>query len=201
MKKIFLFLILLVTLFANVIAKKIEGTIIFENGTKRTVILKIPFRLLSGRADYQRLQNRVKFFDNGEKMVLKPGEASEFSFSYRNEIVRMVSVPNSGLEGLFAKNNAIFLKLEMDGALRLYRFYATRTAAGGGYGATYSYQTEDYYLQKKGEALKRPKGLLFRKDMEEYFSDCPSVADKIKDKDFKRRDLEAIVMYYNKNCN
>ncbi len=198
MKQIFFFLILVLTVHANAVAKKIEGTIIFENGTERVVTFKIPFRFLSGRANYQSLQHRVKFFDNGKKMVLKPGEISEFRFNYRNETVRMVSISHTGLEGLFARNKAIFLKLEIDGALRLFRYYATRVS--GGYGSTYSYQTEEYYLQKDGGKLKQPKGLSFRKDMVEYLSDCPSLADRIKDKAFKRRDLEVIVIYYNKNC-
>lgn len=199
MNKILFFFIAFVIIHPGAIAKKIEGTIVFENGTERTVTFKIPFRLLSSHADYERLQHRVKFFDKGEKLVLRPGEASEFRFQYQNETVRMVSISGSGLEGLFARNNAIFLKLEIDGALRLYRFFATRSS--GGYNSTYTYQTAEYYLQKGKGPLKRPKGISFRKDMVEYLSDCPTVADKINDKDFKRRDLEVIVMFYNKNCN
>ncbi len=199
MKKTFFFLVLLVAVHANAVAKKIEGTIIFENGVERTVTFKIPFRLLSGHADYERLQHRVRFFDKGKELVLKPGEASEFRFSYQNETVRMVSIRHSGLEGLFSGDNAIFLKLEMDGHLRLYRLYETRVS--GGYDSSHPHQTEEYYLQKKGGALKRLKAFSFRKDMADYLSDCPSVADKIKDKDFKRRDLEVIVIAYNKDCN
>ena len=198
MNKIFFFLIFFVSVHASAIAKKIEGVIIFENGTERTVTFKIPFRLLASHADYEKLQHRVKFFDKGEKLVLRPGEASEFRFTHQNETIRMVSISGSGLEGIFARNNAIFLKLEIDGPLRLFRFFATRT--GGGYNATYTYQSAEYYLQKGNGPLKRPKGISFRKDMMDYLSDCPTVADKIHDKDFKRRDLEVIVMFYNKNC-
>jgi len=61
-------------------------------------------------------------------------------------------------------------------------------------------KTENFYLQKDGEKLKRPRTLNFRKDMTEYLSDCPSLVEKIRDKDFKRKDLEFIVLFYNKQC-
>jgi hypothetical protein len=64
----------------------------------------------------------------------------------------------------------------------------------------YTYSVERYIMQKGSGELKRPKNLSFKKDMAEYFRDCPALVDKIQDKDFKKYDMEAIVSFYNKNC-
>ncbi len=48
--------------------------------------------------------------------------------------------------------------------------------------------------------LKRPKALAFKKDMVEYFSSCPALAEKIENKSFRKNDLEAIVTNYNSAC-
>jgi hypothetical protein len=55
-------------------------------------------------------------------------------------------------------------------------------------------------LQKGNGELKRPKGLTFKKDMINYFSDCPKLVEKIESKDFRKDDLESIVRFYNSNC-
>ncbi|WP_336129350.1 hypothetical protein [Mesoflavibacter sp. CH_XMU1422-2] len=41
----------------------------------------------------------------------------------------------------------------------------------------------------------------FKKRASKYFKDCPILQNKIKNKDFKKEDLEAIVNYYNSSCN
>ncbi|SDS77614.1 hypothetical protein SAMN04489797_2393 [Winogradskyella sediminis] len=41
----------------------------------------------------------------------------------------------------------------------------------------------------------------FRKRAMEYFSDCPALQTKIETKEFKKVDLQAIVRFYNANCN
>ena len=56
------------------------------------------------------------------------------------------------------------------------------------------------YLQRENGALIAPNTLGFRKQMEEYFKDCQKLADLIANKDFKRRDIEEIVEFYNRQC-
>lgn len=41
----------------------------------------------------------------------------------------------------------------------------------------------------------------FKKTASNYFKDCPSLVDKLKNKIFKKRDIEEVVTYYNTNCN
>ncbi len=40
----------------------------------------------------------------------------------------------------------------------------------------------------------------FKKTALDFFKDCPALIEKIKNKEFKKRDIEAIVDYYNKDC-
>ena len=135
----------------------------------------IPFNFLSREPNYEKLQYKVKYFDPaGKKVVLKADNAKEIQFQFAGENVRMLSRYNSiGIGNIFSMSTHIFLKLEMDGKLK---------------------------LQKENGELKRPKGMSFRKDMTEYFSDCPALVEKIEDKDFRKSDLEMMVNFYNSNC-
>ena len=205
MRNIVFISILVVGLLSVAEAKKIEGRIIRRTGTE-SVVFNVPFRLFSSRPDFERMQYRIRYYDkSGKKMTLKPGEAEEFEFNLPTEQVRMLSISSDlGLEAAFSRSTFVFLRLEIDGPLRLFKYYQTRSSGGsyygGGMSAGSSYTTENFYLQKAGEKLKRPRTLNFRKDMAEYLGDCPSLVDKIRDKDFKRKDLEFIVLFYNKQC-
>ena len=187
-------------------ARKIEGTIIFEKDTI-DVTFKIPIKFFEQEPNYEKLQYKVKYYDSkGNKVVLKPDQAKEIRFNDGFEDVRMLSRVNSlDLGNIFSLSTHIFLKLEIDGKLKMFSYYYTQHSAGMYNGTTgtmtggYSYSVEKYILQKKGQELKRPKGLFFRKDMAEYFSDCPELSKKIKEKDF-HKDVGRIVQYYNSHC-
>ena len=188
-------------------AKKIKGVILFAEDTVQ-VTMKIPVKFLSGEINYQKLQTKVKYFDSlGTKRVLRPDDAREIRFSYDYEDVRMLSrVKNDGMGNIFSADSCIFLKLEVDGPLKLFSYYYSQSNPGMYNASTgmmtggYSYTVEKYILQKGNGDLKRPRGLTFRKDMMEYFADCPVLAGKIEAKEFKRRDLTSIVRYYNLHC-
>ena len=188
-------------------AKKIDGTIILENDTL-IVTLKIPYKFLAQEPNYEKLQYKIKYFDTeGNKVILKPHEAKEIRFNDGFDDIRMLSRPNNlDLGSLFSISSHIFLKLEIDGNLKLFKYHYTQSSGGmyngatGTYTAGYSYNVEKYILQKGDEELKRTRSLVFRKDLMDYFSDCPELAKKIEEKEFRKRDLELIVQYYNSHC-
>ena len=206
MRKLILLFIGLIICF-NLNAKKIEGKIIFKNDTL-DVTLKIPFKFITQEPNYQKLQAKVKYYDSdGNKVVLKPDDAKEIQFNYGNGNVRMLSRNNSlYLGNIFFPSTNIFLKIEIDGKLKLFNYYYTQSSGGMYNGATgtmtggYSYSVESYILQKGESELKRTKGLMFRKDMVEYFEDCPELAKKIQEKEFRKDDMQAIVKFYNNKC-
>lgn len=78
------------------------------------------------------------------------------------------------------------MQLEKDGYLSLLSFRPDGNYAFG----------SKYLLKKSGEGIEVPT-LLFKKLMADFLSDCDEVESKIKDKTYKRSDLEAIVTNYN----
>lgn len=188
-------------------AKKIEGQIFNKNDTVN-VTMNIPIKFFTQEPNYEKLQYKIKYFDStGVKKVLRPEDAVEIRFTYEYEKIRMLSRQNTlGLGNIFSMSSNIFLRIEIDGDLKLFNYYYTQSspemynASTGITTGGYSYSVEKYILQKGDGELKRPKGLAFKKDMIEYFSDCPELVDKIESKDFRKNDLESIVRFYNSNC-
>lgn len=200
MKYIFLITSLIVLIGTQAHAKKVKGWI-YRNNEKIEVTFKIPFGIASGPV-YERIQNRIVYFDqNGKRNVLKPEDAKEFRFDYEGEEIRMVSVNGDLEDGApMTWGSRIFLKLEIDGMVKLYRHDYTQTNYSSTMAMSTSYNVERYLLQKGNEKLKRPRTLTFRKDMLQYFSECPELCDKIESKEFKKRELESIVEFYNAQC-
>jgi hypothetical protein len=188
-------------------AKKIQGKIVFANETKE-VTFNIPVKFLTQEPNFEKLQYKVRYYDaSGKKVTLRPTNAQEIQFTYKFKNIRMLSINNTlGLGSIFTNNTKIFLHLEMDGHLKLFRFYYTQNNGGmynsatGGMTGGYSYTVENYILQKGNGELKRPRNLTFKKDMGEYFRECPKLVEMIESKDFKKGDLESIVRYYNSYC-
>ncbi len=121
--------------------------------------------------------------------------------------VRMISCANTlGGEGMFSTSTKIFLKLEIDGPLRLYRYYFKQSSPGfyggpgGGYAPGATYTSNNLVFQKGNGPLKQPRTFGWKKDMLEYFSDCPALRERIESKDLRRKEIEAIVLFYNQHC-
>ncbi|NOZ46096.1 MAG: hypothetical protein GXO79_04860 [Chlorobi bacterium] len=207
MRKLFIVVVLGLICSAKVEAKKIKGKILFQDDTIE-VIFNIPIKFFSQEPNYERLQYKVKYYNqSGKKVVIRPDDAEEIRFKYQSKEIRMLSLYNTlGLGNIFSISSNIFLKLEIDGNLKLFNYYYTQQAPGMYSASTgmvtggYSYSVEKYILQKGNGKLKRTKGLTFKNDMISYFSDCPELVTKIENKEFRKKDIQSIVMYYNSNC-
>ena len=77
----------------------------------------------------------------------------------------------------------------------------------GGWTTTgYSYNINNLYVQREGEVQVTHLGSThffsknFKKAALEYFKDCPSLTEKIENKEYKKRDIRVIVNFYNENC-
>ncbi len=82
-------------------------------------------------------------------------------------------------------------------------------SSGGGapmMSSGYSYSISNYYVRKTNEIEATHLGstLLFSKNFKkaasEYFSDCPTLVNKIQNKEFKKRHIEKVVTFYNTKC-
>lgn len=185
--------------------EKTPGTIIYPDKDKEEVIFELPL-LLFGDLNYIKLQEKVKYTDSfGAKKLLRPEQVKEIVFTYKGERIRMISIPKSGdlmLGSIFSASTSIFLKLEEEGSLSLFKYEYKQSSPGsmspgGGMTGGYSYNVDKHLLLKTGGTMKWPRDLSFRKDMIEYFSDCPELSAKIDKKEFKKDHLIEIVRFYN----
>jgi len=207
MKKFLLSVFALTLLLTNLHARRVPGKIISQ-GKVVNVTIKIPsFTFFMSSSSYEQLQYKVKYFDEaGNKHILRPDYADEIQFEDGGQLVRMLSRPNTlNLGNIFNMSKNIFLKLEVDGELKLFSYFYTSRSPGMYTGAGmmmggYTYTVERFILQKGNGNLKRPRTLTFRKDMADYFSDCPDLVNKIENKYFKQNDLNSMVAYYNAYC-
>jgi hypothetical protein len=199
-------IIALTVISLQVYGRKIPGVII-ANGESKEVMFDIKVPLLAGEPNFERTQYRVRYFDeSGKKQTLRPDDADEIRFDFEGVEIRMISVPNTiGAGSMFLSTRKIFLKLEIDGVLRLYRYYYKQNTggyfgAGGGYYPGATYTADNLIFQKGNGPLKQPRSLGWKRDILEYFSDCPALRDRIESKDLRRKEIEAIVIYYNQQC-
>jgi hypothetical protein len=199
-------IILLIVISLHAYGRKIKGVII-SNGRTLDVMFDIKVPFLAGEPNFERTQYRVRYYDQtGKKQTLRPDDADEIRFDFDGMQIRMISVPNTiGAGSLFANATKIFLKLEIDGPLRLYRYYYKQSTGGsfgtgGGYYPGATYTADNLIFQKGNGPLKQPRSIGWKKDMLEYFSDCPDLRERIESKDLRRKEIEAIVLYYNRQC-
>ena len=84
--------------------------------------------------------------------------------------------------------------------------YRTSNTVNNGMGIG-DFATETFiYLRKPGEAMAIPiitNDFIFRsfrKRASEYFADCPELADKIRKRELRKREIKEIIEFYNNHC-
>ncbi|MEQ8425048.1 MAG: hypothetical protein RIA63_10085 [Cyclobacteriaceae bacterium] len=184
----------------------VSGQIILPNKTL-DVTMMIPVVTASCEPNFQKLQHKIKYYNSsGKKIALQPDEIEEIKFSYNGKDIRMQSRPNSVESGNFlSSGRRILLKLEVDGKLKMFNYYYTQSSPGVYNPASrvrtgvFNQTTTQGILEKDG-VLKQPNKKNFKKDMSNYFSDCPLLAQKIAGNELSEENLIEIVELYNTNC-
>ena len=105
------------------------------------------------------------------------------------------------------------MELVTSGKVTLFTFLSeaytpNMTTAEGNFGhfGGYSRDITYYYLLREGEDQVTHLGSTdifsknFKKAGSDYFADCPELVEKIQNKEYKKKHLEKVVRYYNKNC-
>jgi len=207
MKKVCVLFAFAMLLSVNLDAKKIMGKIILSNDTIVAPLI-IPYRFFSFEPSFVKLQSKVVYIDEyGKRITVHPEDAREFQFTYQSVTVRMVSRFNSiGLGSPFSSSYNIFLEQLIDGDVKLFNYYYTVDTGGtynpatGGSTAGIPMVEEEYIIQKGDGGLMKPRRLSFRKDMTEFFSDCPELSERIENKEYRFNDLVSIIRFYNSEC-
>ena len=181
------------------IGQKTKGTLVFKNGNTKEGLVK-----LSG-------SHEVKFRANKkEKAVKFDFESLEYAQIYygkESHIYKNVLV--SG------KDSPVVLEEIVKGSVSLYNLFSQGYSVGfapmGAGGAPMPtggnfYSINNLYVLKEGEtnATHLGSNQLFTKNFKaaasEFFKDCPVLVDKIQNKEFKKKEIKAIVEFYNSNC-
>jgi hypothetical protein len=201
-RKAFAWIVVAVCISTGVYAKKIQGYYIpYQTRKKVEVTFLIPVGFLSSRPSYESLQKEIEYIDGAQKYTLTPEEVLEVSFIFKGEDVVLRSVHNDLQDGY---SEMSFLKVLVDGPVTLFNFYeshytpgsmnpSTGMMTGGG-----QQTVVRLVLQRDGEALFKVRRLYFRKDLLEFFNDCPELVDIINSSSVA--DLEMIVKESNKKC-
>src|SRR5690606_16009530 len=131
------------------------------------------------------LRGEIKIFNWGpdkKVQVLKDKKKNQFpifqikTFSYENEIYQ----PVKGPEGY------TFMKLIKAGYLSLYAYQLQNQVSYDG-----------LYLTKKDGTGAEVPNLGFKKTMKRFLTECPSVAYKLENDEFSRKDLHVLVDEFN----
>jgi hypothetical protein len=203
MKPILIILVTILTAF-SAHAKKLPGKIITDQGVSEVVFF-VPRGSIPFEPDYHSMQYRIRYIDaKGHKKVLRPGQSREISFMYNDEEVRMLARKNTWEPGPKIRfNRNLFLKLEVDGNVKLFRNYYTESIHGPGNTSLIGQDEYTHYrhlVQRGDDDLRLMDALNFRNVMTTYFEDCPELAGRIDNRQLRRRDAVEIVQFYNRNC-
>lgn len=201
MKKNILLLGILLLVLTNAISQNYAATVQYRNGTKAEGYAKLISK--------DRVKFRKSLSYKGTKYDFEEFEYVEIRYS--QEKIKYVQLPVQGSDRKEIVQELII------GPVSLYSTtnsgYAPTagnfgTAAGMTAGLGVNYSIENYYLktQKSDSLIHLGSNQLFsgkfHKKGAEFFADCKELAVriKIKEKGFRKRNIEEIVKYYNSNC-
>jgi hypothetical protein len=176
-------------------AAKIPATIITASGET----MQVTVDLANGESKYRSLQENIEYYDaGGSKHSLKAEEVKEITVGTGADAVTLVSIPYkyTGLENANAPDKGNILAQQIvDGKVSVYKFWYTEP------GVQFAPSvTEKYLLRKEGDEFYEPAYFSFRKDMEGYLCDCPTLIDKLENGQFKRKQLPLLIAEYNETC-
>lgn len=202
--KIKILLSLLAVLFTvSFYSQKGKATIFFKEGKSLKGIVKIKH---TGVIKYQKKKR-------AEKVIYDFNNIDHIDMYQGGDVATYVYLKVKG------KTSSRVLEEMATGRANLYRIVTEGTTggmpmgtgAGGmgmGMGMTmgHSYTLKSYYICKEGEKEVNYLGSTnwlsksFKKAASEYFNDCPVLAKKIIEREYKKRDIREIVDFYNTEC-
>jgi hypothetical protein len=222
MKNLIVLLLIQNIFISSIHSQNAKGKVIYNNNETAYYEFKIPLSLLTKRIEFEELQKEIVCFDStGNKIKVLPENVKEISFSYENRNYKMLSVFTIPKSLFYSENRVvnfikrrqqIFMLLIEDGKLQLFKYFKEillqppiAIYIGPGYDKediSGGIKIEEKYAIRRGSEVFNE--LLddkhFSDDMSFYFSDCPSLSNKIANKELRRGHFLSIVKYYNSNC-
>ena len=181
------------------IGQKTKGTLVFKNGDTKEGLVK-----LSGSQEVKFRKNKK---EKAVKFDFEKLDYAQIYFGKESHIYKNVLV--SG------KDSPMVLEEIVKGRVSLYNLFSQGYSVGfapmGAGGAPMPtggnfYSINNLYVLKESEtnATHLGSNQLFTKNFKaaasEFFKDCPTLVDKIQNKEFKKKEIKAIVEFYNSHC-
>lgn len=201
MKKVsFILLLSLFFVSYNIEAQKAKAILTFNDGTKLEGLGK-----LKG-------SERVKFRKD------KNTKAKKYHFKDLERVTIYSGDERTFYVYLLEKEKKRYKVLEevVIGDISLYKIvrHGTHAPMGVGFGGVggmgmgmgASFTIKNYYLRKKHEkeVTQISSTHLFSKNFKKaattYFEDCPDLVEKIATKEYRKRDIRAVIEFYNSKC-
>ena len=188
---------------------KVNGYYVTNDGDTVHTVFRVPGNLFSTTITFEKLQWKIRYINkNNQADNLMPEQAREVYFTFKGAPVRFLSCENTLKASNSGFNPApkIFLRLIVDGDLKLFKFYqysgfTDTTPASPDPVLRESPGWSEVSILQKGDApLFELNIAFFRKEMRNYLSDCPDLAEKIKNRTLRSEDLKKIVIEYNETC-
>jgi hypothetical protein len=203
-KLLFIFFLLV---FKQISSKEtIDGYYINLKGDTVQANFVVAVTLVDKVIKFYKLQEGITYLDaENKKQHLSPSSAKEFVLYFNNDTIQFLSryVDLTKFGGTLVEDQLfLFLKLEKNGYHKLFKFFADGggdESPDGRYHPDVKYNINgkfDYCLQKGDEPVIG-LGMLSKKQFSEYYFGYPELMKKIKDKVYKKEDIEKIVDEYN----
>lgn len=197
---------------ANGWGTRVKGYIILNNDDILKVDLNIPVigENSTAKPNFYRMQMKVNYFDSNNNIKnLYPRNAKEVYFEFENASYRMLS---RRLKVSLIKY-PMFLHLRQDGKVKLFAYYKANVNLNypernnTQYGSndqwarsSFSHYSQQSVLGRENERLLKLTKYSFEENTVTYFSDCPQVVEKIKEKFYSVDSAWEMVNEYNKQC-
>jgi hypothetical protein len=172
--------------------RDVEGIIEFPDSTVKTTF-RVPVRLFGKSLIYTSIQDGFRYRNaRGKLRFLDPKRVKKVSFTYCNQDVELVSqkIPGKG---------HLFLSKVESGRVNLYHYIIVSHSRDVN-GFRRSEEHPIYLIQRDGGSLERVREWRFRRQMREYFADCPALVEKLNNKTYNRYHLHRIVAHCNNMC-
>ena len=173
--------------------KQVEGYYIPRASAKK---IRTTFYFTGRHPSFHGMQKGVDFMDDrGKKRLLLPTEADEFGYIYKTDTIVMRSVYDN-----LGSQTDLFLQVLVDGVVSCYSHYEYRLSAPGPNGVSMGQHSVSYpVLQHSNGELVKIRDMYFRKDMADFFADCPALVEKIK-QDGQRKTIAWYAKEYTRSC-